>query len=108
MSMFEEFNLTSISGVMIGGLSFLIIGIFHPLVIKAEYHWGVKAWPFFLIGGVICIFLSLLAKNIILSGSLGVGGFSFFWSIHELFQQKQRVEKGWFPRKEKRKSKIIL
>ena len=27
----------------------------------------------------------------------GVTAFSCFWSILELFQQKKRVEKGWFP-----------
>jgi hypothetical protein len=25
--------------------------------------------------------------------------FSSFWSILELFEQKKRVEKGWFPKK---------
>ncbi len=98
--MFEEFSIDSISGIIIGLMSFLIIGIFHPVVIKSEYHWGTRIWPLFLIGGIICLFLSVLAKNIILSGGLGVCGFSFFWSIKELFEQKERVEKGWFPKKD--------
>ena len=94
-------NLNSFSGIIIGLLSFLIIGIFHPSVVKSEYHFGTKIWPVFMICGIICIIFSLLSDNIIISGGLGVGGFSFFWSILELFQQKKRVEKGWFPKKKK-------
>jgi hypothetical protein len=29
----------------------------------------------------------------------GLIAFCSFWSIKELFQQKKRVERGWFPRK---------
>ncbi|MBR1946747.1 MAG: DUF4491 family protein, partial [Bacteroidaceae bacterium] len=29
--------------------------------------------------------------------------FSSFWSIGEVFAQKRRVEKGWFPANPKRK-----
>jgi hypothetical protein len=97
--MFDEISISSLFGIIIGIISFLIIGIFHPLVIKAEYHFGTKIWPLFLIGGIICILLSLLSHNALISGALGVTGFSFFWSIFELFQQKKRVEKGWFPKK---------
>ncbi|MBQ5864199.1 MAG: DUF4491 family protein, partial [Bacteroidales bacterium] len=28
---------------------------------------------------------------------------SSFWSILEVFEQKKRVEKGWFPKNPKRK-----
>ena len=34
-----------------------------------------------------------------LSGGFGILGFALLWSIHELFQQKERVRKGWFPKK---------
>ncbi|MBQ5875082.1 MAG: DUF4491 family protein, partial [Alistipes sp.] len=30
-----------------------------------------------------------------------VWGASSFWSIGELFEQRKRVEKGWFPKREK-------
>lgn len=85
------------TGIIIGACSFLIIGLFHPVVIKGEYYFGVKIWPMFLTGGTICIVFSLIIKNIIVSSLLGVLGFSLFWSIHELFEKK-RVEKGWFPK----------
>ena len=34
---------------------------------------------------------------------VGVVGASLLWSIGELFEQKKRVEKGWFPMNPKRK-----
>jgi len=29
-------------GIIIAVATFLIIGVFHPIVIKSEYYWGVK------------------------------------------------------------------
>ncbi len=96
-------SISSFAGILIGIGAFLIIGLLHPVVIKGEYYFGIKIWPWFLIGGIVCIIGSLLISNIILSSLTGVLGFSLFWSIHELFEQKRRVEKGWFPRKPKKK-----
>lgn len=90
-------------GVMIGVFSFLIIGIFHPIVIKGEYYFSKKIWPIFLLLGVIFIVLSLNIKDQLLSALFGVTGFSCLWSIHELIEQEQRVKKGWFPKNPKRK-----
>ena len=28
------------NGIIVGLATFLIIGVFHPIVIKAEYHFG--------------------------------------------------------------------
>ena len=91
------------TGLIIGVATFLCIGLFHPLVIKAEYHFGVSCWWAFLVVGLVCIAGSLLAANTILSTLLGVTAFSSLWSILELFKQKKRVEKGWFPKNPKRK-----
>ncbi|MFA6780469.1 MAG: DUF4491 family protein, partial [Paludibacteraceae bacterium] len=33
---------------------------------------------------------------------MGVLAFSSFWSIGEVFEQRKRVEKGWFPKREKK------
>ncbi|MDR0581354.1 MAG: DUF4491 family protein, partial [Prevotellaceae bacterium] len=33
------------------------------------------------------------------SSLLGVLACSSFWSIYELFQQRERVRKGWFPKR---------
>lgn len=32
-------------GIIIGGMAFLIIGIFHPIVIKGEYYFSKKIRP---------------------------------------------------------------
>lgn len=91
-------------GVIIGLAAFLIIGIFHPIVIKGEYHFGKKIWPIFLIAGIIFVILSVLIKDTVVSAIVGVIGFSCFWSIREIFEQEERVKKGWFPKKEESKS----
>jgi uncharacterized membrane protein len=91
------------SGLIIGVVTFLVIGLFHPLVIKAEYHIGVKSWWLFLFLGIIAGVTSLLVVNLTLSIILGVVAFSSFWSIGEVFEQKKRVEKGWFPANPKKK-----
>ena len=85
------------TGIIIGLATFLAIGLFHPLVIKAEYYLGTRCWWMFLVAGILFGAVSLWVENIILSTILGVVAFSSFWSIHELFHQKERVRKGWFP-----------
>ena len=92
-------------GLLVGLATFLIIGLFHPLVIKAEYYIGVRSWWLFLLLGIGAMAASLLVDNLTLSIILGVVAFSAFWSIGEVFQQKKRVEKGWFPANPKRKKK---
>jgi uncharacterized membrane protein len=91
------------SGIIIGVATFLVIGLFHPLVIKAEYYIGVKSWWLFLLLGVVSGVASLLVNDLTLSILLGVVAFSSFWSIGEVFEQKKRVEKGWFPANPKKK-----
>ncbi|MBO5865839.1 MAG: DUF4491 family protein [Bacteroidaceae bacterium] len=91
------------SGIIIGVATFLIIGLFHPLVIKAEYYIGVRSWWLFLLLGILSAVASLMVANLILSILLGVVAFSAFWSIGEVFQQKKRVEKGWFPSNPKKR-----
>ena len=92
-------------GIILGLATFLCIGLFHPLVIKSEYHFGVKCWPVFLVAGIGGCLGSLLVTNIYASVLLGVFSFSCFWSILELFQQRERVRKGWFPKKNERMKK---
>lgn len=92
-------------GLLVGAATFLIIGLFHPLVIKAEYYWGVKSWWLFFIAGLITLCLSLCLDTLIGSILLGVTSFSCFWSIFEVFEQKKRVERGWFPKNPSRMKK---
>ena len=91
------------NGLIIGISVFLLIGIFHPVVIKAEYYFTKKIWPIFFILGIIFSVISLFCQNIIISILLGSLGFTCFWSIKELFEQEERVNKGWFPKNPRRK-----
>ena len=90
-------------GLIISVASFLVIGIFHPIVIKCEYYFTDKVWPIFLVSGILCIVASLLVANTLGSSLLGVVGCSFLWSIGELKEQRKRVERGWFPENPNRK-----
>lgn len=80
----------------------MIIGIFHPVVIKCEYYFTEKVWPAFLLCGIVFCICSLLVESIIGSAALAVTGFTMLWSIGELKEQTQRVRKGWFPANPKR------
>ena len=90
-------------GLAIGICTFLVIGLFHPIVIKCEYYFGTRCWWWFLILGLVCMGLSVWVGNLFVSALLGVTAFSSFWSILEIFEQQKRVQKGWFPRNPKRK-----
>lgn len=96
MSVLADFNF---SGIAIGIATFLIIGIFHPLVIKSEYYFGVRIWWVFLLMGIAATVVSLLCENIVWSALAAVWGASSLWSIGELFHQRERVRKGWFPKR---------
>ena len=89
------------TGAIIGISAFLVIGLFHPIVIKTEYYFGKKVWPIFLVSGILLIVTSLIIDNIILSSISGITGFTCLWSIHELMEQENRVKKGWFPKNPK-------
>ena len=43
------------TGVIIAVSTFLIIGLFHPIVIKVEYHTGTRYWWVFLVAGIISV-----------------------------------------------------
>jgi hypothetical protein len=98
MQFIETYNLT---GIIIGLITFLIIGLFHPLVVKGEYYFGVKCWWFFLLIGICGTIAALMIHSAIVSSLCGVFAFSSFWSIGELFEQRKRVERGWFPKRKK-------
>lgn len=84
-------------GILIGLISFVCIGIFHPIVIKCQYHFTEKIWPLFLVIGLICLGISITIENVVLSSIIGVFGCSSLWSILELKEQTKRVQRGWFP-----------
>ncbi|MDE5687765.1 MAG: DUF4491 family protein [Paramuribaculum sp.] len=92
-------------GLFIGLCTFLIIGLFHPVVIKCHYYFGTGCWWWFVVLGVICAAISVVVEDVVWSTLLGVVAFSSFWTVREIFDQEKRVRKGWFPRNPARESK---
>ncbi|MDE5628232.1 MAG: DUF4491 family protein [Muribaculaceae bacterium] len=94
----------NLEGLLVGLATFLIIGVFHPLVIKGEYYFGTSCWKAFLALGIVTGIASLFLHGV--PGILaGVVAFSSLWSIKEVFEQRERVRKGWFPANPKRLAK---
>ncbi|MCM1451224.1 MAG: DUF4491 family protein [Clostridium sp.] len=100
MEYLSEYNLL---GLAIGACTFLIIGFFHPIVIKCEYYFGTGCWWWFLVLGVMCLAASMCVGDVFWQAVLGVTAFSSFWTIKEIFDQRRRVEKGWFPENPRRR-----
>lgn len=95
----------NLDGLWIGLCSFAIIGLLHPVVIQTEYHFGKRAWPVFLVAGLACCVGSLWIRGGVLSALTAVLGFSLLWSIRELYEQEERVKKGWFPANPRKRTK---
>ena len=91
-------------GILTAALSLITIGAFHPVVIKAEYHFTKSIWPLFMLAGLALCALSLFVRGTA-SVALAVVGAACLWSVRELFEQEKRVERGWFPCKPKRKNR---
>ena len=66
----EFLNEYHLSGLFIGICTFLIIGLFHPVVVKAEYYWGTKCWWIFLVLGIGGVVASLCVENILIASLL--------------------------------------
>ena len=79
--------------LLIGLLTFGIIGVFHPVVIQAEYHLGKNSWPIFALAGVLFCVIAFFTEG--MWGIVAaIVGFSSFRSILELVHQEKRVDKG--------------
>ena len=91
------------SGLILGVATFLLIGVFHVIVVKGEYYFSKKIWPLFLAAGIASLFISLFISSPVISSLIAVFGISCLWSIRELFEQEDRVKKGWFTKNPKRR-----
>lgn len=94
----------NIEGLLLGVATFVVIGLFHPIVIKTEYYFGTRPWWIFLLIGIGCAVAALFIESLFWSALCGIVGFSSLWTIKELFEQKERVRKGWFPKNPSRKN----
>lgn len=90
-------------GLAIGASAFLVIGLFHPLVIKGEYYWGLKVNYAFAALAVFTGIAALSVESTFWSAILAIVAFSSAWSIKEVYDQQKRVERGWFPANPRRK-----
>lgn len=95
----------NLNGILTAAACFVCIGLFHPIVIWAEYHWSARCWPLFLVSGLALLAGSLFIAPVLASTILGALGCSCLWSILELRQQEKRVARGWFPRNPRRGGK---
>ena len=91
------------SGLIIGAWVFAVIVFARRLCIWGEYHFGKKFWIVFLVLGLAGLAIAAFARNLIVSVMAASAGFIFLWGIHETIEQEKRVEKGWFPKKQRNK-----
>ena len=77
-------------GVVLAAASLLIIAVYHPLVIKAEYWFGTRVWPLFAAAALICLSASACPRGVV-SPILAFLGATNLWSVVELKAQAKRV-----------------
>ena len=96
----QEYHLL---GLSTGLMTFLVIGLFHPICIKCEYYFGTRCWWWFLLAGLAFCIAAGVIDDVFLSTLSGVVAFSSFWTIKEVFEQRERVRRGWFPMNPRRR-----
>jgi len=84
-------------GILIGLITFIIIGLGFPLVIHGERYFGYWAWVYMMSLGIFIILASLFIQNDWSSVIVAVVGATFVWGSTELKEQAVRAELGWFP-----------
>lgn len=89
--------------IIIGFATFLIIGIFHPIVTKGEYYFSKNIWFLFVLAAIVLFYFALTIQNIVIASILSITAFTCLWSVKELFEQEERVLKGHAPKNPNRK-----
>ena len=87
----------NLSGLLIGILTLLIIGLGFPLVIQGERYFGYLWWPYMMGTGFLLVIISLFMSPGWLSAIVGAAGATFVWGSTELKEQAVRAEIGWYP-----------
>ncbi len=93
----------NLTGLWIGLLTLIVIGLGFLWVIKFEYFIGAKPWKWVLVAGLIVCGLSLLLDSFWASAIVGILGGSIVWGATELPGQEERARRGLFPVHPKRK-----
>lgn len=81
------------NGLIVGIGTFLLIGVFHILVIKREFYFGKESWLVFAGAGIVAVALSTVIQNETASALVAVFGITCLWSIKELFEQENTGQK---------------
>ena len=79
------------AGLIIGVVTFIMIGVLHVAVVKIEQKWGSQSWILFVILGLLLGASSLFVDDVLVSALLGVNGFLLAWSGPELKKQRERA-----------------
>lgn len=53
----------NMEGVVVGIVALVMIGVFHPIVIKCEYYFSHRIWPLFLAAGIGFCWLPCLQRG---------------------------------------------
>ncbi len=84
-------------GLLLGVVTFFIIGLGFVWVIRGERFLGYLWWPYIIGLGILLVLGSLFVSSDWGSALLGAVGASLVWGATELKEQAIRTELGWFP-----------
>lgn len=101
------FGLT-LDGLIAGMATWMVIWATRYACIKGEYFFRRKFRYVFLLFGLAGVTAALFVSSLLLSAILAIFGFANLWGIHEVIEQEERVNKGWFPKKEIKNGKSGL
>ena len=102
--LFEFFFGLNYNGFIIGTGTLISIWLTRWACIRGEYHFTKKFWIVFFIVGIASLAIGfLLIDHVAFSAVVCIFGFSNLWAIGEVIEQEKRVDKGWFPKKNRAK-----
>ena len=84
-------------GLLLGLVTFFIIGLGFVWVIRGERFLGYLWWPYVMGLGILLVLGSLFVPSDWGSALLGAVGASLVWGATEFKEQAIRAELGWFP-----------
>jgi hypothetical protein len=90
------------TGLILGIVMIVVIGLGFLWVIKLEYFVGAQVWPLVLAIGVMLAVATLWIKPFWVSAVVGIVAGSIVWGATELPDQEERVRRGLFPANPKR------
>jgi len=83
--------------LLLGLVTFFIIGLGFVWVIRGEHFLGYLWWPYVMGLGILLVLGSLFVSSDWGSALLGAVGASLVWGATEFKDQAIRAELGWFP-----------